>query len=83
MPNPFAHIELTTDDLKAAQKFYGKIFGWKLTENSLRLSLPAALWITRTQVIENPFPCGAIFARMSRGAISPPVSETAVPTHSP
>jgi predicted enzyme related to lactoylglutathione lyase len=32
MPNPFAHIELTTDDLKAAQKFYSKIFGWKLTE---------------------------------------------------
>jgi uncharacterized protein len=32
MPNPFAHIELTTDDLKAAQKFYGKVFAWKLTE---------------------------------------------------
>jgi predicted enzyme related to lactoylglutathione lyase len=32
MPNPFAHIELTTEDLKAAQKFYSKIFGWKLTE---------------------------------------------------
>lgn len=32
MPNPFAHIELTTDDLKAAHKFYSKIFGWKLTE---------------------------------------------------
>jgi predicted enzyme related to lactoylglutathione lyase len=32
MPNPFAHIELTTDDLKAAQKFYSKIFGWKLSE---------------------------------------------------
>ena len=32
MPNPFAHIELTTDDLKAAQKFYGKVFAWKLSE---------------------------------------------------
>lgn len=32
MPNPFAHIELTTDDLKAAHKFYSKIFGWKLNE---------------------------------------------------
>jgi predicted enzyme related to lactoylglutathione lyase len=30
MPNPFAHIELTTDDLAAAQKFYGKVFAWKL-----------------------------------------------------
>ena len=32
MPNPFAHIELTTDNLKAAQKFYGKIFAWNLKE---------------------------------------------------
>jgi predicted enzyme related to lactoylglutathione lyase len=32
MPNPFAHIELTTDNLKAAQKFYGKVFAWKLND---------------------------------------------------
>jgi len=32
MPNPFAHIELTTADLKAAQKFYSKVFGWKLKD---------------------------------------------------
>jgi predicted enzyme related to lactoylglutathione lyase len=32
MPNPFAHIELTAVDLKAAQKFYSKVFGWKLNE---------------------------------------------------
>jgi len=32
MPNPFAHIELTTDDMKAAQKFYSKVFAWKLSE---------------------------------------------------
>ena len=32
MPNPFAHIELTTDNLKAAQKFYSKVFAWKLSE---------------------------------------------------
>jgi len=32
MPNAFAHIELTTDDLKAAQKFYGKVFAWKLSD---------------------------------------------------
>jgi predicted enzyme related to lactoylglutathione lyase len=32
MPNQFAHIELTTVDLKAAQKFYSKIFAWKLNE---------------------------------------------------
>lgn len=32
MPNPFAHLELTTDDLKAAQTFYTKVFGWKLNE---------------------------------------------------
>lgn len=30
MPNPFAHIELTTDNLKAAEKFYQKVFAWKL-----------------------------------------------------
>jgi uncharacterized protein len=32
MPNPFAHLELTTDDLKSAQTFYTKVFGWKLNE---------------------------------------------------
>jgi predicted enzyme related to lactoylglutathione lyase len=32
MPNPFAHIELTTDNLKVAQKFYGKVFAWNLKE---------------------------------------------------
>jgi uncharacterized protein len=32
MPNPFAHIELTTDNLKAAQKFYGKVFAWSLRD---------------------------------------------------
>jgi predicted enzyme related to lactoylglutathione lyase len=32
MPNPFAHIELTTDDLQAAQKFYSKVFAWNLKE---------------------------------------------------
>lgn len=32
MPNPFAHIELTTGDLPAAQAFYKKVFAWKLRE---------------------------------------------------
>lgn len=32
MPNSFAHIELTTDDLKAARKFYSKVFAWKLND---------------------------------------------------
>jgi uncharacterized protein len=34
MPNPFAHLELTTDPekLDAAKKFYSKVFGWKLTD---------------------------------------------------
>ena len=32
MPNPFAHIELTTADLPAAQKFYSKVFAWKLRD---------------------------------------------------
>ena len=32
MPNPFAHIELSTDDLKKAKKFYQGVFAWKLSE---------------------------------------------------
>ncbi|MDX2023459.1 MAG: VOC family protein [Deltaproteobacteria bacterium] len=32
MPNAFAHIELNTDDLEKAKKFYGAIFGWKLSD---------------------------------------------------
>jgi uncharacterized protein len=30
MPNAFAHIELTTDNLSQAGKFYQKVFDWKL-----------------------------------------------------
>jgi predicted enzyme related to lactoylglutathione lyase len=32
MPNAFAHIELTTKNLKDAKKFYSKLFDWKLTD---------------------------------------------------
>ena len=32
MPNPFAHIELTTDNLQGAQAFYSKVFAWKLKD---------------------------------------------------
>ncbi len=30
MPNPFVHVELTTDDLSGARKFYGALFTWKV-----------------------------------------------------
>lgn len=30
MPNPFAHIELNTDDVAKAKKFYKTLFDWKL-----------------------------------------------------
>ena len=32
MPNPFAHVELSTDDVKKAKKFYTAVFGWKLND---------------------------------------------------
>jgi predicted enzyme related to lactoylglutathione lyase len=32
MPNPFAHIELSTDDVKKAKKFYQAVFAWKLSD---------------------------------------------------
>jgi uncharacterized protein len=32
MPNPFAHVELNTDDVKKAKKFYQAVFAWKLTD---------------------------------------------------
>ncbi len=32
MGNPFAHIELATDDLRAAKKFYKSLFDWKLAD---------------------------------------------------
>jgi predicted enzyme related to lactoylglutathione lyase len=30
--NPFAHIELNTDDVAQAKKFYKKVFAWKLKD---------------------------------------------------
>ena len=32
MPNPFAHVELSTDDVKKAKKFYTAVFAWKLND---------------------------------------------------
>jgi predicted enzyme related to lactoylglutathione lyase len=32
MPNPFAHVELNTDDIKKAKKFYQAVFAWKLSD---------------------------------------------------
>lgn len=32
MPNPFAHVELNTDDVKKAKKFYQTVFAWKLSD---------------------------------------------------
>lgn len=32
MPNPFAHIELHTDDVPKAKKFYKSLFDWKFTD---------------------------------------------------
>ena len=32
MPNPFVHIELTTQDLAKAKKFYSALFDWQLTD---------------------------------------------------
>jgi predicted enzyme related to lactoylglutathione lyase len=32
MPNPFAHVELSTDDVKKAKKFYLSVFSWKLND---------------------------------------------------
>jgi predicted enzyme related to lactoylglutathione lyase len=32
MPNPFAHVELNTDDVNAAKKFYSSVFAWKFQD---------------------------------------------------
>lgn len=32
MPNPFVHIELSTDDVPKAKKFYKSLFDWKFTD---------------------------------------------------
>ncbi len=32
MANPFVHIELNTDDMSAAKKFYRTVFAWKLND---------------------------------------------------
>ena len=32
MANPFVHVELHTNDLDKAKRFYGDLFGWKLED---------------------------------------------------
>ena len=40
MPNPFAHVELSTYDVKKAKKFYTSVFAWKLND------MPAMVYTT-------------------------------------
>jgi predicted enzyme related to lactoylglutathione lyase len=35
MANPFCHIELSTDDLSNAKKFYRRVFQWKLADEKM------------------------------------------------
>lgn len=32
MANPFVHVELMTDDVERAKKFYGSLFDWRLED---------------------------------------------------
>src|SRR5438093_12048173 len=32
MPNPFAHVELQSDDVEKSKKFYKSLFSWKLKD---------------------------------------------------
>ena len=35
MPNPFVHVELATDNVGEAKRFYSALFKWKLTDNQM------------------------------------------------
>jgi hypothetical protein len=35
MGNPFVHVELNTNDVDKAKDFYGKLFDWKLQDESM------------------------------------------------
>jgi hypothetical protein len=35
MPNPFAHIQLNTDDVSRAKSFYRRVFAWKLADQKM------------------------------------------------
>src|SRR5436190_1779967 len=35
MANPFVHVELNTQDLDKAKKFYGQLFDWKLKDEEM------------------------------------------------
>jgi predicted enzyme related to lactoylglutathione lyase len=32
MPNSIVHFEIPADDVERAKKFYGKVFGWKISD---------------------------------------------------
>jgi uncharacterized protein len=40
MTNPFCHIELSTDDTKAAKAFYKKMFDWKFQDTPMGGPVP-------------------------------------------
>ena len=35
MANPFVHVELNTQNVGKAKEFYGKLFGWNLTDTPM------------------------------------------------
>jgi predicted enzyme related to lactoylglutathione lyase len=58
MGNPFVHVELHTDDLKAAKKFYKGLFDWALEDMDMGGS-------TYTMVAVGKGTGGGMMAKMS------------------
>lgn len=63
MANPFVHVELNTTDPNAAKAFYGKLFGWKLSDVEMPMG-------TYTMIDVGDGTGGGIVKQMAPGAPS-------------
>ncbi len=56
MSNPFAHVELQTQDLGKARKFYTALFDWKLEDTPMDYTLVQVGEGTGGGMMKNPVP---------------------------
>lgn len=59
MSNPFVHVELQTQDLGKARRFYQGLFGWKLEDAPMEYTLINVGEGTGGGMMKNPVPGAA------------------------
>lgn len=59
MPNPFVHVELETNDVARAKRFYGELFDWRMEDVPMPWGVYTMIGVgegTGGGLMQNPMP---------------------------